>query len=128
MAAGGGQGIIKHIIGVIHPVHPENGLETTLVEAGVVRHQRESLNERINLLPDVREHRRILGVLRPQPVHPPAEPLIILRLRMDQAVEPVYNLPSADNHHPHAAHAGQLLVRRLKVLCWGDSYVGLIWK
>ena len=122
------QGVEKNVVWIIHLVYLECGFQASFVEAGVVRHKRQALDPGRYLLPYVGEHWCIVSVLRPQSVHLPAEPLVVLRLGMDEAVEGVHNLPSTYDHHAHAAYAAGLLVGRLEVLCWGDSYVGLIWK
>ena len=47
-------------------------------------HQRKSLDERSNVVPDIREYRCIISVLRSQSVYPLAEPLVVLRLGVDK--------------------------------------------
>lgn len=128
MPSGGGEGVMEDIVRIVHPVYLVHGLEAALVKPGIVRHQRQSFNLGRNLGPNFREHRRILGVFGRKPVHPLAEPLEILRFRMDEAVERIHHFSAAHNHNSNAAHAARLLIGRFKVLCWGDSYVGLIWK
>ena len=117
MASRGSKGISEHIVGVIHTVDPENLFQAPLVKSTVVGHKRKTFNKRFYLFPDPGKYRRILSILSTQPVHLPAKPLIILRLRMNQAVERVHNLTAAHNHHPNAAHAGTALIRRLKIYC-----------
>lgn len=87
MSPGGGAGIIKLIIRIIHLIHLENLFQTALIEGAVMRHKRQALNHRGDLLPYVRKHRRILSILLRQPVNLLAEPLEIFRLRVDQTVE-----------------------------------------
>lgn len=45
-----------------------DALQTSLVETGVVRHKGQALDDRLNLLPNIREHRCIFryGFLRSQ--------------------------------------------------------------
>ena len=109
--------IQEHVIGVIHLVHPEHRPQTPFIEPGVVRHQRQPSNGRRDAFPHAWEHRRGLSVLRTQAVHPPAEPRIVLRLRMYQAVEPLHHAPSPHNDHPDAAHARRPLIRRFEINC-----------
>lgn len=111
------QRIQEHIFGIIHLVHPENRPQAAFVEARIVRHQRQPGDGRRDAFPHVWEHRRGLSVLRTQAVHPPAEPRIVLRLRMYQAVEPIHHAPSPHNDHPDAAHARRPLIRRLEINC-----------
>ena len=116
--------VMEHIIRIIHLINLEYGLQAPFIEACVVRDQGQALDLRGYLFPYGREDRRIVSVLRPQTVDLPAKPLVVLRLRMDKAVERIHYLPATDDDHPHAAHAAGALVRRLEILCWGDSYVG----
>ena len=62
VAPGGGQRVEELVVRVIHLVDPEDGLEATFVEAGVVGHQREALNQRGDLFPDMGKYRSIPGV------------------------------------------------------------------
>lgn len=112
---GRGQGVEEAIVRIIHLVHLEYCFQATLVETAVMRHQRQALQERSNLLPYIREDRSPVGILRTEPVHPPAEPLVVFRLRMYETVVGIYDLPSADDDDPHAAYAGGLLVRRFEI-------------
>lgn len=114
-AAGGGAGVAEFIIGIIHLIHAENRFQAALVEAAVVRHQRQPLDHRRHLRPYFREHRSALRILRTQTVHATAEPLVILRLRTDETVELVDYLPSPYDHHPDRAHAAAALVGGLEI-------------
>ena len=78
-------------------------------------HQRKSLDERSNVVPDIREYRCIISVLRSQSVYPLAEPLVVLRLGVDKAVEGVHDFALTHNHHSDGAYAGRLFVRRLEI-------------
>ena len=114
-AVRGRERVEEDIIGIVHPIGAEDRLQAAFVEPGVVRHERQTLDQRLNPLPYIREHRSILRVLGPEAVDSPAKPLIILRFRMDEAVECVHNLPVPDDDHPDAAHAGGLFVGCLEV-------------
>ncbi len=111
------KGIVKFVVGIVHLIYLEDSLEAALVETGVVRNQRESLDERPYLLPDIWEYRCIFSILRPKTVYPPAEPLVVLGLGVDEAVEGIYNLPITYYHHSYGAYAGRLLIRRFEVYC-----------
>lgn len=137
-AAGGGAGVAEFIIGIIHLIHAENRLQAALVEAAVVRHQRQPLDHRRHLRPYFREHRSVLRILRTQTVHAAAEPLVIFRLRTDETVELVDYLPSPYDHHPDRAHAAAALVggleiyggeighvRTAKICNWGRKFKGM---
>lgn len=111
------QRVEEHIVRIIHLVHPENRLQASFVKTRVMRDQRQPGDGRRDAFPHVWEHRRGLSVLRTQAVHPPAEPRIVLRLRMDQAVQPLLHTPVPHNDYPDAAHARRPLIRRLEIYC-----------
>lgn len=111
------QRIQEHVFGIIHLIHSEHRPQAPLVEARIVRHQRQPFDEGLNHFPDIRKHRRIIRIPRSQPMHTLAEPRIILRLRMDQTVESIDNAAPAHNDHPNAAHARRTLIRRLEIYC-----------
>lgn len=106
---------MEDVVRVIHLINPEDSLQAALVEGTVVGDQGEVPDQGDDLLPHVGEYRGVIGVLRPQAVHLSAEPLVVLRLGMYEAVERVHYPPAAYDDHPDAAHAGGLLVRRLEV-------------
>ena len=122
VTAGSRQGVVELIVRVVHLIYPEDSLETAFVETGVVRNEGESLDERFNLLPDVWEYRCIFSVLRPQTVNPLAEPLVVLRLGMDETVEGVHYFSVTYYHHSDGADAGRLLIRRFEVYCCKISH------
>ena len=113
--SGYSKGVVELIVGVVHLINPEHRLQAPFVKAGIVRNQRETLDERLNLLPHIGEHRSIIGILRTQTVDLLAEPLVVFRFRVYQAVERVHNLTVTYYHHSDGAYAGRLLVRRLEV-------------
>ena len=115
VSSGSREGVVELIVGIVHLIDTEHGLEAPLVETGVVRNEREPLDERFYFLPDVWEYRCIFGVLRAKPVYLPAEPLVVLRLGVDETVEGVHNLPVTHDHHSDGAYTGGLLVRRLEI-------------
>ena len=115
VTSGSREGVVELIVGIVHLIDTEHGLEAPLVETGVVRNERESLDERFYLLPDVWEYRCIFSILRAKTVYLLAEPLVVLRLGVDETVEGVHNLSVTHYHHSDGAYAGGLLVRRLEV-------------
>ena len=120
--SGYSKGVVELIVGVVHLIDPEHRLQATFVKAGVVSNQRESLDERLYLLPHMWEHRSIIGILRPQTVDLPAEPLVVFWLGMYEAVERVHDFPAAHYHHPDGTYTGGLLVRRLEIYCCKISH------
>ena len=115
MPTGSCQGVGKNIVRIVHLVHPVNGFQATFIKPGVVRYERVIFQQRMDLLPDLREHRRVLRILRPKTVHLAAEPLVVFRFRMDETVERIDDDVIPDNDYADAAHAAWLLVRGLEV-------------
>ena len=115
VTSGSREGVVELVVGIVHLIDTEHGLEASFVETGVVRNEGEALDERFNLLPDVWEYRCIFSILRSKTVYLPAEPLVVLRFGMDETVERVHNLPVTHYHHSDGAYAGGLLVRRLEI-------------
>lgn len=62
--AGGGEGVLEFVVGVVHLIYAERGLQATLVEAGVVCHQGKALDEWGNFLPHIGEHGCSVGIVR----------------------------------------------------------------
>ena len=115
LAARGAQRIVEDIPRPVHAVHLHHRPQATLVEHGVVGHQRQPLDERFYLVPYRWEHLGAVGVLVAEPMHPLAEPGAVVRIRLYEAVERIHHLAPAHHDHPHAAHAAPLPVGRLKV-------------
>ena len=115
MPTGCGQCIVENVVRVVYLVHPVNGLQAAFIEAGVVRNKWVIFQQRMDLLPDLREHRCILRIFRAQAVHLAAEPRVVFRLRMDEAVERIDDDVISDDNHANAAHATRLLVRGLEI-------------
>lgn len=101
MASGCGEGIVKLIIGVIHLIDLEGCFKAAFVEPGVVRDERETLDEWLHLLPDMLEAWRVISVAWAETMHTLAEPAIVVWFRMYQAVETIYDLSVADDDHSH---------------------------
>ena len=39
MASGSSEGVVELIVWIVHPIHPEDSLETSFVETGIVRNK-----------------------------------------------------------------------------------------
>ncbi len=109
------QRVVEYIVRIVHLIDAEHLLEATFIKRAVVGDKRQALDERFNLLPDEGEDGRIFGVFRSQPMHLPAEPLVVLRFRTDQTVEPVNDLSATNDDYANAADAAGTLVGRLEV-------------
>lgn len=113
--SGRGQGIQEHVVRIVHLINLKDRFEASFVKPAIVSHQRKPLNERCNLLPDIGEYWSILRILRPESVHLTAEPLVILRFWVDQAIEGIHDSPIPNYNYSHAAYTAWALVCCLKV-------------
>ena len=111
----GREGVAEHIVGIVHPVHAEDGLQAAFVKTAVVRHQRQPFDQGLDPGPYIREHGRVLRVFGAKPMDLPAEPHIVFGFGVDEAVERVHDLSAADDDHADAAHAGGAVVGGFEV-------------
>lgn len=109
------QRIEKHIIRVVHLIHPEHLFQAAFIETAVMRHERQALNHRGDLLPHMWEYRGAFRIFLGEAVDLLTEPLIVLRLGVNQAVERIYYLAITDDDHSNAADAGTTLIGCLEV-------------
>ena len=109
------QGIMELIVRVVHLIDAKYLLETSLVKSAVVGYERKSLDERTGFFPDIRENGSVLRILRSQAMDSPAEPLVIIRFGMDQAVESVRDPSVTYDDDPDAADAARAFVRCLEI-------------
>ena len=103
------------IVGIVHLIDAEHLLETALIEWTVMSNQRQPLYKRLYLLPYIRKDRSVLRVLWTQAVDVLAEPSVVLRLRMDERVEPLHDYSPTDNYDSDAAYTAGTLVGRLEI-------------
>ena len=106
---------VELVIRIVHLIDTEHRLETAFVERTVVRHEGQSLDQRLDLPPHFREHRRVVRVLVRQSVYLLTEPGVVVGLGLDERVERVGDETVAHDHHPHAAHAAALSVGGLEI-------------
>lgn len=92
--------VIEDIVRIIHLIDTEHGLQASLIERTVVGNQRKALYKRLHLFPDMRKYRCIISIGMGKSVDPLAEPLEIVRLRMDKTIESICYLSSP--HHSYA--------------------------
>ena len=109
------QRVKEYIIGIVHLIDSEHLLETAFIEWTVMGDQRQSLDKRLYLLPDERKDGCLICIFRAKAVDLSAEPLVVFRLRMDQTVEPVYDLPVPYDDYAYTADAARTLVGRLEI-------------
>ena len=113
--AGGHASAKEGVVGVIHLVRAEHGLQATLVEGLVVRHQGQSLDERLYLPPHGGEDGGLRCVGGAEAVHAAAPVVVVFGLGLDERVKPVGYLSAAHHHDAHGAHRRALVVGRFKV-------------
>ena len=111
----GTAGAAEPVAGVLHLVGLEHGFEATLVEGAVVCHEGQSGDARGDLFPHFRKGRCTFGIFSREAVHLLAEPRVVVRHRMDEAVESVGDDAVAHDHHADAAHAAALSVGGLEI-------------
>ena len=113
--ARGAAGAVELIVGVIHLVAAHHGFEAAFVEGTVVRHERQALDKRLNLLSDVWKHGGIFGVLTRDAVNHSVPIQVVIRLRLDERIKRVHELAIANDDYADAAHAGALIVGGLEI-------------
>lgn len=101
VTAGGSTSAKELIIRVIHLVAAEHGLQAALVEWTVVSHKRQTLDERLYLLPNVRENWSVFGIFLSQTVHTGVPIIIVVRLGLNQRIEAVDKLAVADDDNAY---------------------------
>ena len=87
MLAGCSQRIVGLLIRIVHLVDTEYLFQASFVEWAIVRHKRQALDLRCNLLPDVWKYRGVFSILLRKAVDLLAKPLIVFRFRVDQTVK-----------------------------------------
>ena len=109
------QGVAERVVGIIHAVGSEGRLQTTLIEAGVVSHQRQTLDERFHLSPDIGEDGRVLSVSHRQAMDPRAPVSIVFGFGLDERIERVAELTIANDDDAHRANRTGIVVGGLEV-------------
>ena len=94
---------MKFIVGIVHPIYAENGLQATFVERLVVRHEWQAFYEWGYTFPDLREYRGAVCVLETQAMHLAAPVIVILRLRPDEGIERTDYLSTSHYYYANGA-------------------------
>ena len=115
VAAGGGEGVKESVSGIMETVGSENCFEAAFVKAGIVGYKGDIGGETVGfkggqdavfyLVPNVREKRSIFGIIGAQAVNLLAKPGVVVRIRMDEAIERVHHFPIAHDDDAHGADA-----------------------
>ena len=125
-----GEGIQETVAGIVKAICVEDRFEAAFIEAGIVSHEghiRETIGFKggkdtiFDFVPYVREERSVFRIVGTQAVNLLAEPGVVVRIGMDEAVEGVHHFPIAHDDYAHRTHAGWASVGSFKV----DGYEGL---
>lgn len=95
----GAERIVEFIVRIVHLIAAENGFQASFIESGIVRDQRQSLDEWFYPCPYAWKYRSIVGVVVTKAMYLLAEPLVVVRLWLYQRIEPVYHFPTSHNHY-----------------------------
>jgi hypothetical protein len=90
---------IEWIVGIVHLIHTEHGLETFLVECLVVGNERLTLYHRFYLFPYVGKDGCIICILTAETIDTGTHIIIVVGLGMDKRVELVYFLAITDHYN-----------------------------
>ena len=77
-------------------------------------------------MPNIRENRRVLGILPRDAVNDGVPIVVIVRLWLDEGIERIHKLIVFHNYHTYATHAGALVVGGLEI--YGGEVVHLLAK
>ena len=125
VAAGSGQGVKELIARIMEPVGIEDGFEAAFVETGVVGDEWDIGRKNIrfkgrqdavfHLVPYIRKERGVLSIIWPQTMDLLTEPCVVVRVRMDKAVEGVHHFPIAYDDDAHGADAAGAAVGSFEI-------------
>ena len=125
VAAGGGEGIQEAVAGIVQAVGTENGFEASFVEAGIVSDEGNIGRETVGfkggqdavfyLVPDIREEWCVFCIIGAEAVDLLAEPGVVVRVGMNQAIERVHHVPTAHDDDAHGADAAGAAVGGFEV-------------
>ena len=124
-ASSGAESVEELVVGVVHAVDLEYRFQASFVEAGVVGHEGQALNERLYLTPHGGENGCAVGVVGPQAVHATAPVDVVVRLGADERVIAASYDAATHNDNTHAAYRAWMLVGGFEVdsckilhYCW----------
>ena len=117
------KGAKELVVGIIHLIATEDGLQTCLVERLVVGNERQSFYQRLYLSPHLGKHGSLLSIVSRKTMHPTTCIIIIVRFGLDERIEGIGDLAIPHNHHPNRTNACALVVGRLEVYCRKVSHL-----
>lgn len=106
---------VELVIWIPYMIVLMQGLQHPFIEGNAMSHHRKSLHLVRHLTPHRRKQRRTIGVLLPDAVHLGRPKIVIVRHRLDKAVELVLDLVIPDDDQAHATRARQLGIGRLEI-------------
>ncbi len=108
-------GAEKEIAGVRQAVKVERGPQAPLVERRVVCHERQPVDQCVDLGPHILELGRLVGIGAGQTVHLRVETAVEIRARPDQPIDFLRHLAVAHDDHAHRTDARPVAVGRLEI-------------
>ena len=125
VAAGGSEGVKELVSGIMETVGIEYGFEAAFVEAGIVGYEGDVGGETVrfkgcqdavfHLVPDIRKKRSVFSVIGAEAVDLLTEPGVVVRIRMDEAIERVHHFPIAHDDDAHGADAAGAAVGSFEI-------------
>ena len=115
LATGDTEGVEELIVGIVHPIDAEDGLEATLVEGPVVGHKGQTLYQRLYLCPDIREDGGIFCVFPAKAMNLRTPVVVVVRLGLNEGVERIDYLAVTNDNDTNRADAAALVISRFKV-------------
>ena len=113
----GCQRVVKLIIGVIHVINTEYGLQTAFIKRSVVGHKGQTFYQRLYLSPYFWKNWCIVSIFMTKTMHLATPVVIIVRLWLDKRVERIDYLTTTNNDNSNRAYATALIVCRFKIYC-----------
>ncbi len=103
------------IVRIVHPIDTKHSFEATLVERSVVSHQRQTLNQRFYLSPNIWKNGSVVCVFVSQPMNSPTPIIVVVRLRLNEGIERIDNLAIPDDNDTHRTNRTPFIIGRLKI-------------
>lgn len=111
------EGIEEGVLLVRHTVTCPHRTQTAAIEACIMGHKGQLLNQRLNLCPHLGEGGGRAGIAVGQTVHIGAKPAIIIRCGVYEAVKFIYHYPIAHHNNTNRAYTRPIAICSLKIYC-----------
>ena len=103
------------MVWIIHLIYTEYGLQTTFIERFIMCHKWQPLYQRLYLRPDLREYWSILCIFLTKAMYLATPIILIVRLRLDERIECIYDFAIANNDNPHRTNTTTLVIGCFKI-------------